>query len=161
MSVTYYSRANPHKGGFIGFRVAVMVNMRHRQRYFSTKNPGDYDHQFKLAHKLNEKWLEEKEKADRKRSNAAIPTIRNKYSTGVRGVSIKYTYSRDRKGNRQAYRHLKLVVQGSHNCVLFKKDFPPTQQGWIDAVTYLAKKKHLTRWRHLLDRYEGSEVLAQ
>lgn len=152
MSVKYYSRNKPHPGGFIGFRVAVMVAGNHKQKYFSTARSGVYDHQFRLAHKTNAKWLAEKEKGMLRFKNQAIQTSRSTHSTGVRGITKQYCYSPDRKGNSKAYKRLRYVVQIMNNYKLYHRRFPTTKQGWIDAVTFLAKVKQLTHWKHLLSR---------
>lgn len=151
MSVTLYNAANPHPAGFHGYRVAVMINGKHKQRYFSI-NRLPKTHQFKLAHKTNARWLEQKTRAETYRNNQAIQTTRALNITGVKGITLTYCYSPDKRGNKKAYKHLRFVVQGSHNSIGFSRGFPATENGWNQAVAYLAKSKNLTRWKHLLKR---------
>lgn len=140
MSVTLYNANNPHPAGFIGYRVAVMVASFPKQRYFSIAKGGKMS-QHRLANKLNARWLSEQEKGTSYRNNEAMPTARAVNSTGVKG--IQKIIDKD-----------KYIVQGSHNKKPFYKTFLITEKGWIAAVTFLAKSKHLTRWRHLIKRGE-------
>lgn len=151
MSVVLYNASNPHPAGFHGYRVAVMVDGTHKQRYFSI-NRAPKTEQFNNAHKTNAAWLKQKERVQTHRDNQAIQTIRSQYGTGVKGIAIKICYSPDKKGNSKAYKHKKYVVQGQHNGKGFSRSFPITDTGWENAVTYLAKSKELTRWKHLLTR---------
>lgn len=149
MSVTTYNSNKPHPGGFIGHRVAVMVGENHKQRYFSTSK--GQTGQFTLAHKLNAKWLQEKEKFSSYFRNQAVQTSRSVYSTGVRGISKKYVWSNDRQG-KPKYKHYRYIVQVANNGKNFHRGFPVTESGWFKAVKFLAVSKGLTRWKHLLKR---------
>lgn len=151
MSVMLYNECNPHPAGFKGYRVAVMVDGKHKQRYFSF-NRATKNEQFHEAHKINASWLQQKQRVQTHRDNQAIQTIRSKYGTGVKGIGLRYCYSPDKKGNMKAYKHLRFIVQGQHNGKGFNRAFSVTNKGWEDAVAYLAKSKELSRWKHLLKR---------
>ncbi len=152
MSVTLYDELNPHGAGFMGYRVAVMVDGNHKQRYFTISNCSKRI-QHKEAHKINAVWLQQKERAQIHRNNQAIQTIRSLNGTGVRAIALAYQYSRDRKGNSKAYKNLRFIVQGQQDGKGFSRAFIPNQRGWEAAVKYLAKSKNLSRWKHLLKRY--------
>ena len=152
MSVKYYSRKNPHPGGFIGFRVTVMVNGEYRQKWFGCAKGGyNYKEAFILAHKLNARWLQEQYIHRRQREIQCRPTVRNK-TPGVKGIYKRTVYSRDKKGNPKAYANDRYVVQISHKGRLYNKTFPQTEKGWEEAVRFVAKTKGLPRWRHLIER---------
>jgi len=151
MSVVLYSHACPHPAGFIGYRVAVMIDGKHKQKYFSLNRAPKLE-QHKKAHKLNARWLQEKERRQTYRDNQAIQSVRSIHGTGVKGIALRYCYSPDKRGNKKAYKHKRFVVQGSNNLKGFNRGFEVTTQGWYDAVAYLAKQKQLSRWKHLLKR---------
>ena len=153
MSIYDYT-VKKHPAGFKGYRVSVMVDKVHRQKYFSTNGDDAYTtlSKYAQARELEKKWLEDKEAALKKFTSEATPTIRSKCSTGVRGISLNVAHSRDRKGNKKGYSHLRYIVQGSHLKVPYHARFPVTDKGWKAAVKFLALKKNLTRWKHLLER---------
>lgn len=153
MSIFDYTKKN-HPAGFVGYRVSIMVEGDHKQKYFSTNGMTASERLSKYvqARELEKTWIKDKEKAMQKFRNEAAPTKRSTRATGVRGISIGYVYSPDKKGNKRAYKHLRYIVQGSHFKEVFHGTFPVTEKGWKDAVKFLAKNKNLTRWKHLLER---------
>ncbi len=152
MSVTLYDERNPHPAGFRGYRVAVMVDGNHKQRYFTINQYETKATQHKEAHKINATWLQQKERVQIHRDNQAIQTTRSNYGTDVRGIALKDVFNHDRRGNPRAYKNRRFIVQGQHNGKPFGKNFLPTKAGWKKAVAFLAKSKNLSRWKHLLER---------
>lgn len=142
MSIYDYIKKK-HPAGFIGYRVSVMVDSVHKQKYFNTKGMTGHERLSKYlkATRLHNEWLALKAIAETKRTNKAIPTKRCINSTGVRGIST-----------RNAPEGKRYTVNGSYQKAQFHKVFPFTQEGWKAAVKYLAKKKHLKNWKHLLER---------
>ena len=156
MSIYDYT-VKKHPAGFKGYRVSVMVAGVHRQKYFTTNGEDGHATLSKYieARELESEWLVDKEAALKKFTNEAAPTSRTKHSTGVRGISLNVAHSRDRKGNKKGYSHLRYIVQGSHLKEPYHARFPVTDLGWKAAVKFLAQKKKLTRWKHLLERNNG------
>lgn len=142
MSVYDYTK-KIHPAGFIGYRVSVMVDGDHKQKYFSTRGMTGSGRlaEYIKAKRLNDKWLVLKSRAETKRTNKAMPSKRCINSTGVKGIS----YRNAPEGERY-------IINGSYQKTAFNKIFPFTSEGWIAAVKYLAKKKHLKNWKHLLER---------
>ena len=152
MSIYDYTE-KPHPAGFVGYRVAVMVDGKFKQKYFNTRAlNADKEKLYKKAQEIDQAWLEQKEKAEQSRNNKAVAMTHAIHSTGVRGISLNWRYSPDRYGNKRAYKKMRYSVYVMKKGKRFARTFPSTQDGWVAAVEYLAKSKGLSRWRHLLDR---------
>lgn len=153
MSIFDYT-VKKHPAGFKGYRVAIAVGGDPRQKYFSTNGMDAHEKlsQYVKARELEKKWIIEKEAAAQKAKENAVPTARARASTGVRGISKRIVCSGSRHDPDIVYRNLRYVVNGSHLEEKFHHTYPVTKQGWRDAVKFLAEKKHLTKWKHLLER---------
>lgn len=126
-----------HKGGFIGVRVAVMVDGKHRQRYFSYK---DLDKSpeliFKEAKQLHQEWLMEKDLAGSKNKmqSKELRRTTSPYSTGIKGIKFKINHKR-----------ASFLIQGSTDNKLFNKSFSINDLGydlaWFKACEFLQSKK--------------------
>ncbi len=85
-----------HSGGFIGLRVAVMIDKELRQKYFSFLVDGfpiSADKEKKIqekARQLDDSWKYQQMSAIEKRKNQAKSQISSVYSTGVRGIRMKF-----------------------------------------------------------------------
>lgn len=159
----YRYNEGEHGGGFIGLRVAVFVNKELKQKYFSFIVDGS---QVSLD---EEKWIEEKaiqledswkyqQKASaEKRHNQAQEQVSSIYSTGVRGIRMKFiSIKRKRAGELKTYYTPVFIVSGSNNNKIFGKSFNIITQGyqsaWTYAVLYYAINKNLTDPNSLLER---------
>lgn len=164
MSIYEYNE-DEHPGGFIGLRVAVMVNKKHKQKYYSFRDTSgkrffltqkQINQIWREARELEEKWLNMQKVAEKRRLKDARPTSRAQDSTGVRGITFTYLYSPDRHGNKKAYKHLAFVAQGSVDNVHFIKSFRVDLLGydgaWRQAVKYYANLKGIKSYKHLLLR---------
>ena len=147
-----------HGGGFVGLRVAVMVEGKLHQRYFSVhsrKSERFSDEVIttltRQAHQLNDQWVAEKTRSIEKRKQDCqeIRVTDNLYTTGVRGIKMKYVvYKRGSKKKSQCLYYTPMfVVSGAHNGKRFQKKFNILSQGytnaWTFAVLYYAMQKNL------------------
>lgn len=159
MTLSVYE-INPkeHPDAYHGLRVSVQFGGVHHQRYFNfrDKTPREIK-QFRAdAYALEENWLAEKIKAKIRFDNQANDFRVSEYSTGVRGIHKKLVYSHDLHGNNKAYSAMKFVVQGRKDgrnfCGTFHIETLGEKEAWTQAVTFYAKSRKLTRWKHLLKR---------
>jgi hypothetical protein len=151
-----------HPGGFIGLRVAVSVDGETKQEYFSFKDVSleEEARLTRLAHKLNSKWLRYQRTAKNKRDREATPGTRDApHATQVKGISFKNVPCKKiRGGKEKTYYYPELILHISHEGETLTKRYSVRKDGsnlasqWEAAIRALAKHKHLTRWRHLLER---------
>jgi len=115
MSVFEYNYGE-HGGGFIGLRVAVMIDRKLRQKYFSYvakqgsrnkptifKSDAEIGLLLKDANKLNRQWRKEKEEKKKIRHTfgpSLGACINNQWVTGIRGLTCRYKISDYRTENR-------------------------------------------------------------
>jgi len=149
-----YERGD-HKGGFIGIRVAVMVDKKLIQKYFSYKiYDKPKDELYKEASQYHSDLLLQKSLASSRNEKEAkeIRRTTSPYSTGVKG--IKFTLS-----HRQCY----FYVQGSTNKVLFYKHFNIQTLGydmaWFKACEFLQKQKDYSIFDLIYSRKPQKEML--
>lgn len=111
MAVFEYNHGE-HGGGFIGLRVAVMVDRKLRQKYFSYvekqaskyeatvfKSESELGLLLKDANKLNKQWRKEKEKKKKIRHTfgpSLGACINPQWSTGIRGLTCRYKITDNR-----------------------------------------------------------------
>ena len=144
-----------HKGGFIGVRVAVMIDGKHRQKYFSYNNSDKSEEAiYKEAEELHKEWLMLKSLASSKnqRESKEMRRVTSPYSTGVKGIKFNISHSR-------AY----FFVQGSTNNKLFHKNFSINDLGydlaWYKACEYLQSKKDYSLFDTIYKRKPPKEML--
>jgi hypothetical protein len=92
-----------------------------------------------------------------KRHNQAQDKVSSVYSTGVRGIRMKFIIEkRTRAGELRTYYTPVFIVYGSNNNKRFCKNFNIITQGyqsaWAYAVLYYAINKNLTDPNSLLER---------
>ena len=144
-----------HKGGFIGVRVAVMIDGKHKQKYFSYKNSDkSEDAVFKEAEKLHKEWIMLKSLASSKnqRESKELRRVTSPYSTGVKGIKFNISH-------RRAY----FFVQGSTDNKLFYKNFSINDHGydfaWYKAREFLQSKKDYSLFDNIYKRKPPKEML--
>ena len=144
-----------HKGGFIGVRVAVMIDGKHRQKYFSYKKSDKSEEAiYQEAEKLHKEWLMLKSLANSKnqRESKEMRRVTSPYSTGVKGIKFNISHSR-------AY----FFVQGSTDNKLFHKNFSINDHGydlaWYKACEYLQSKKDYSLFDNIYKRKPPKEML--
>ena len=102
-----------HKSGFVGIRVAVMVDGKARQKYFSFKASNKKEDEILSDAKLlHSQWLMEKNLAGSKRKVASkeLRRVSSPFSTGTRGIKFRISYN-------TCY----FYVQGVSNNIRFNK----------------------------------------
>ncbi len=144
-----------HKGGFIGVRVAVMIDGKHKQKYFSYKNSDkSEDAIFKEAEQLHKEWLMLKNLAntENKRKSKELRRVTSPYSTGIKGIKFNINH-----------RRASFFVQGSTNKVPFHKTFSINDFGydlaWFKACEFLQSKKDYTIFDDIYKRKPQKEML--
>ena len=159
----YRYNEGEHGGGFIGLRVAVLVNKELKQKYFSFTvegSPVSLDEEKTLEEKakqLEDSWKYQQKSASEKRLNKAEEHAPSIYSTGVRGIKMKFiTEKRIRAGELRTYYTPVFIVSGSNDNKRFGKKFNILTQGyqsaWSYAVLYYAMNKDLTDPNNVLER---------
>ncbi len=157
-----------HSGGFIGLRVAVMIDKELRQKYFSFLVDGfpiSADKEKKIqekARQLDDSWKYQQTSAIEKRKNQAKSQISSVYSTGVRGIRMKFVVDKKfRAGELKSYYTPMFIVEGSNDNKRFGKNFNIITQGyqiaWTSAVLYYAMNKNLTDPDDLIKRFPPVE----
>lgn len=126
-----------HKSGFIGVRVAVMVDGKAMQKYFSfkssDKNEDDILSDAKLLHA---RWMMEKNLASSKRDVASkeLRRVSSPFSTGTKGIKFRVSHN-------TCY----FYVQGMTKHIRFNQHFNINRLGyefaWFKACEYLQKNK--------------------
>lgn len=130
-------REGEHKGGFIGVRVAVMVDGKAMQKYFSFKSTDKKeDDILSDAKLLHARWLMEKNLASSKREVASkeLRRVSSPFSTGTKGIKFRISHN-------TCY----FYVQGMTNHIRFHQNFNINKYGyelaWFKACEYLQKNK--------------------
>ena len=144
-----------HKGGFIGIRVAVMVDKKLIQKYFSYKlYDKPKDELYKEANQYHKDLLLHKNLASSKNEREAkeIRRTTSPFSTGVKGIKFSISH-------KQCY----FYVQGSTNKVGFHKHFNIRSLGydmaWFKACEFLQKQKDYSIFDSIYKRKPPAEML--
>ncbi len=144
-----------HKGGFIGVRVAVMIDGKHKQKYFSYKNIDKSEEAiYKDAEELHREWLMLKNLANtqNQRESKELRRVTSPYSTGVKGIKFSISHNR-------AY----FFVQGSTDNKLFYNNFSIHDYGydlaWFKACEFLQSKKDYSIFDDIYKRKPQKEML--
>ena len=144
-----------HKGGFIGVRVAVMIDGKHKQKYFSYKLSDKSEEEiYKEAEQLHREWLMLKSLANSQNQREAkeMRRVTSPYSTGVKGIKFNISHSR-------SY----FFVQGSTDKKPFYKHFSINDYGydlaWYKACEYLQSKKNYSIFDNIYKRKPPKEML--
>ena len=126
-----------HKSGFIGVRVAVMVDGKARQKYFSFKaSDKKEDEILSDAKSLHAQWLMEKNLASSKRDVASkeVRRVSSPFSTETKGIKFRISHN-------TCY----FYVQGMTNHIRFHQNFSINKLGyelaWFKACEYLQQNK--------------------
>jgi hypothetical protein len=163
MAVYTYSEGE-HPGKFIGCRVQVMVDKEPKQAYFSFNHFADLTREQvkEKAELLNTQWMIEQQQIINKRHQSCheIRVTDNLYTTGVRGIKMKFTWvTRGIKAKRHYTPHF--IVQGKNQNGRFQKKFNIITQGyqnaWILAILYYAMRKDITEPQILVKRMPPPE----
>ncbi len=130
-------RKDEHKAGFIGIRVAVMVNSKLMQKYYSFKSTDQSEDEIlSSAKSLHAKWMMEKNLASSKRDIASkeLRRVSSPFSTGIKGIKFRISH-------KTCY----FYVQGMTNNIRFHKNFSINKHGyemaWFKACEFLQKNK--------------------
>ncbi len=144
-----------HKGGFIGVRVAVMIDGKHQQKYFSYKNIDKSESAiYKDAEQLHREWLMLKNLANTKnqRESKELRRVTSPYSTGVKGIKFSINHKR-----------ASFFVQGSTNKIPFNKSISINDYGydlaWFKACEFLQSKKDYAIFDDIYKRKPQKEML--
>lgn len=159
----YRYKEGEHGGGFIGLRVAVLVNKELKQKYFHFTVDGlsvSLDEEKALeerAKHLEDSWKYQQQAASEKRINQALEQFSSVYGTGVRGIKMKFiARKKTRAGEQRTYYTPAFIVSGSNDNIRFCKSFNILTQGyqtaWTHAVLYYAINKSLSEPGDLLKR---------
>lgn len=126
-----------HKSGFIGVRVAVMVDGKARQKYFSFKSMDKKeDEVLSDAKSLHAMWIMEKNLANSKREveSKELRRVSSPFSTGTKGIKFRISHN-------TSY----FYVQGMTNHTRFSQNFNINKLGyefaWFRACEYLQQNK--------------------
>jgi hypothetical protein len=152
-----------HPGRFIGCRVHVMVDKEPKQKYFSFNRFTDLTREQvkEKAEALNTQWMIEQQQFINKRHQSCheIRVTDNLYTTGVRGIKMKFgSVTRPIKGKRKKKRYYTpyFFVQGQNENGRFQKKFNIITQGydnaWTFAVLFYAMRKEITEPQELVKR---------
>lgn len=130
-------RKDEHKAGFIGVRVAVMVNSKLMQKYYSFKSTDQSEDEIlSRAKSLHAQWMMEKNLASSKRDIASkeLRRVSSPFSTGIKGIKFRISHN-------TCY----FYVQGMTNHIRFHKNFSINKLGyemaWFKACEFLQKNK--------------------
>jgi len=172
MAIYEYNEGD-HNGQFQGLRVAVSIDSKVKQKYFSFRCNGKYVSLTKErtlrkeAKALEQQWKEEQAIFRAKRIANAIETFRGEpsYSTGVRGIQLKFAIENKFRGNEwRRYSYPVFIVSGSTKGVRFQDRFwinSGYEKAWINAVKFLAKSKGIKDYDHLIKRMPPQSRLKQ
>jgi len=148
-------RQGEHKGGFIGVRVAVMVNGKAKQKYFSFKASDKKEDQILSdAKQLHAQWLMEKSLASSKRDIASkeLRRVSSPFSTGIKGIKFRISH-------KTCY----FFVQGVTNHTRFNRNFSINIHGydmaWFKACEYLQKNKDYALFDSIYKKKPAEERL--
>jgi len=130
-------RQGDHKSGFIGVRVAVMVNGKAKQKYFSFKSIDKKEAEILSdAQQLHAQWLMEKNLAISKRQVASkeLRRVSSPFSTGTKGIKFRISHN-------TCY----FYVQGMTNHIRFNQNVSINVHGyniaWFKACEFLQQNK--------------------
>lgn len=130
-------RQGEHKSGFIGVRVAVMVEGKARQKYYSFNTiDKKEDEILSDAKMLHAQWLMEKNLARSKREVASkeVRRVSSPFSTGTKGIKFRISHN-------SCY----FLVQGTTKNKRFHQNFNINRLGyamaWFKACDYLQQHK--------------------
>lgn len=154
-----------HPAGFIGLRVAVSIDGKVKQKYFSLRErPGVFvslEKELKLikeASKLDKKWRNEQAQAKLENKRNAMPG-KSLYTTRVKGISMISSFERkSRSGVEKIYRYLAFSIHISHErerfstTVRLKKDGSNLGPAWKKAVDFVCKNKKMRNNKQLYQR---------
>ena len=135
MSVYTY-KENELNSGFVGYRVAVMVDGKQKQKWFSTKGKTDLEITAlgKKARSLNNEFLMLKNlnKDLREKKCKDIPAVMkvSSHSTGIRGIKLMFL-ERHKTGNIIYVPHV--VVSFSYKKQRYSKIFRVKSERYADA----------------------------
>ena len=174
MAIYYYDGEQNSPPNYVGVRVAVMVNKKLRQKWYTFRVAGGFipeEEQEKIkaeAQALEKEWVLEKNLYSGIRLREAKEEPQNSaYVTGIAGIKMRYikqTKKRYSKAKRPGPKKLltyvfytpSIIVNSSHKKEKFIKQFNVLTRGydmaWYMAVSYLAEKKGIGNFDHLLAR---------
>lgn len=177
MPIYYYDGEQNSPPNYIGVRVAVMINSKLRQKWYTFRSSrceggvlpqSEQDKRKKEARELESMWMLEKNLHSGIRLREAKEEPQNSaYVTGIAGIKMRYvkqTKKRYSKAKRPGPKKLLtyvfytpfIIVNSSHNKEKFIKQFNILTRGydmaWFSAVNYFAEKKGITSFDHLLIR---------
>lgn len=171
MTVHIYNEGD-HPGQFQGIRVVRMVRGELKQRYFSFREryggeyywitPAEEARRFQEAQRLDRAWAKQQERFASQQRHAAQPRRGGVRTTGVAGIVADWQI---RKRADNVFIYPVFLVHGSHLRQLFYSTFGISQcgfdEGWEKAVTYYARQKELSRWRHLIRRKPDKAIFRR
>jgi len=162
MSIYEYKEGD-HKAGFTGWRVAVLVGDKYRQKYFNARGISkktELDALEKQAKQINAEWNFERKLISNEKT-LECKEVRNFassiFNTGVSGIKMKFRIdTKFRAGETRKYYAPIFVVAGSTNNKRFFKVFSILTMGydwaWMNAVQFYAEQKNMNHFSHLLER---------
>jgi len=174
MAIYYYDGEQNSPPNYVGVRVAVMVNKQLRQKWYTFRISGGFipdEEQERIrteAQALEKEWMLEKNLYSGIRLREAKEEPQNSaYVTGIAGIKMRYIkqtkkrYSKAKKpGPKKLLTYVfytpSIIVNSSHKKEKFIKQFNVLTRGydmaWYAAVSYLAEKKGISSFDHLLAR---------
>ena len=177
MPIYYYDGEQKSPPNYIGIRVAVMINSKLQQKWYtfrSTAHEGgvlpekEQQKRKKEAQELEHEWMLEKNLHSGIRLREAKEEPQNSaYVTGIAGIKMRYVkqtkrrYSKAKKpGPKKRLTYVFytpfIIVNSSHKKEKFIKQFNVLTRGydmaWYAAVSYFSEKKGINNFDHLLKR---------
>ncbi len=174
MPIYYYDGEQNSPPNYVGVRVAVMINSKLHQKWYTFRVAGGFlpeEEQEKIkeeARELEKQWMLEKNLHSSIRVREAKEEPRNSaYVTGVSGIKMRYikqTKKRQSKSKKPGRKKILtyvfytpcIIVNSSYKKKKFIKQFNVLTRGhdmaWYSAVEYLAEQKEIGNFDHLLAR---------
>lgn len=147
-----------HGAGFIGVRIAKMIDCEHRQKYFNFRNAEGHASKkeqkeiIKKAQKLLDQWENEHVRLLRAQKVGTLSTGRRVSSTlGARGITASFSTSINQQGKK--YYHPTITVRGGN--IKYKSTFFIRTQGYDEAYKQ-ALKDYVAR--HSLSPYHKKKL---
>ena len=153
MAIYHYDGSQTTPKNYVGFRVAVSVNGKLRQKWYKKTETLP-----KAAKELEKLWIFEQQLHKDSKNRERKELVKNSaYVTGVAGIKMKFAVNINRRGNK-VYRYYipVFIVSGSTNGKRFAKRFNIKRFGfdmaWFKACQYAAEKYGPTLLDKMLKR---------
>ena len=175
MPIYYYDGEQNSPPNYVGVRVAVMINKKLQQKWYTFRVAGGFlpkeeqERITKEAEELEKEWMMEKNLYSGIRLREAKEEPQNSaYVTGIAGIKMRYvkqtkkrlSKAKNKPGPKKMLTYVFytpfIIVNSSHKKNKFIKQFNVKTRGydmaWYSAVSYFAEQKGIQSFEHLLER---------